>query len=256
MKYCEIRNKIIGSGRPKICVPLVGTTDEEMLWQADKVLEEAGNEGIIDMVEFRGDFYEGLNDMKQLSAILGMLRDKLGDIILLFTVRSEKEGGEPLKFDTPSVREINSFVIKNKLADMVDLELFSDSAELVGLAKENDVKVIMSNHDFETTPDTDIIVNRLGRMQALGADIAKIAVMPENKMHVIKLLEATVMSNECTHIPIVAISMGKAGAISRMSGELFGSAISFAVIGKASAPGQIPVGELAGMIEMIEGYCV
>lgn len=260
IKYCEIKNKIIGSGRPKICVPLVGATDEELLEQADKVLEEAGTEGVIDMVEFRGDFYEGLNDKERLSVILDRLRDKLGDIILLFTIRSECEGGGTLAFNAPSICEINAFVIKNKLADMVDVELFSGDkavAELVGLAKENDVKIIMSNHDFKTTPDADIIVNRLRKMQDLGADIAKIAVMPENKIHVLKLLEATAaMSAEYAHIPIVVISMGKEGAISRMSGELFGSAVTFAVLGKASAPGQIPVRELADIMKAIEKYCI
>lgn len=259
MRLCRIKNKIIGLNQPKVCVPLVGVNDEEILAHADRVLEESGGDGKVDMVELRGDYYESLNDKDCLTKLLGTLLDKLGDVILLFTVRSESEGGEALSFCSPSIAEINAYVIRNKLADMVDVELFSgtDSVkELIMLAKENDVKIILSNHDFNTTPDAEVIVNRLRSMQDLGADIAKIAVMPENKMHVLNLLAATsIMSDGYAEIPIVTISMGRLGAITRMCGELFGSSITFAAMGKTSAPGQIPVGELNYFLNMIGKLC-
>ncbi len=44
---------------------------------------------------------------------------------------------------------------------------------LVSLAEENDVYVVMSNHDFEKTPEKDEILSRLRKMQDLGAHIPK-----------------------------------------------------------------------------------
>ena len=71
-------------------------------------------------------------------------------------------------------------MIEKAMADMVDIELFSgaeQAEEMIGIAKEKGVKIIMSNHDFQTTPDASTIVDRLRSMQDLGADVAKIAVM-------------------------------------------------------------------------------
>ena len=106
-------------------------------------------------------------------------------------------------------------MIEKATADMVDIELFSgaeQAEEMIGIAKEKGVKIIMSNHDFQTTPDASTIVNRLRSMQDLGADVAKIAVMPENKMHVVNLLAATAMMQEAyAEVPVVTMSMGKMG---------------------------------------------
>lgn len=45
--------------------------------------------------------------------------------------------------------------------------------QLVEIAHQNGVKVIMSNHDFEKTPTSDEMMNRLEKMEVLGADIAE-----------------------------------------------------------------------------------
>ena len=112
----------------------------------------------------------------------------LSDKILLFTIRSPREGGEKVDYCSKSIEEINEFVIDKALADMVDIELFATNdncsksdVDLIALAKERNVKIIMSNHDFEKTPHKEEIVSRLIKMQQLGADVAKIAVMPNDE---------------------------------------------------------------------------
>lgn len=256
-RYCKIKKCIIGFERPKVCVPLVGATPEEVLDQANQVAQTQQS-STIDMVELRGDYLSVLSDYEQLDKLLADIAQILPDTILLFTIRSEKEGGERLSFSEPTSFDINRHVIENRLADIVDVELFSgteNAKELITLAHEHDVKIIMSNHDFQTTPDANVIVNRLRSMQDLGADIVKIAVMPENKMQVLNLLAATVMMQEnYAEVPIVTMSMGKIGAISRVSGHLTGSAITFASLECASAPGQIPVVAVNTMLDEFEKY--
>lgn len=259
MKYVDIKNRKIGFGKPKVCVPLVARTRADILSSVEEIVK-LSTETNIDMVEFRGDFFEELSSFDSLKSLMTELKAMLKDIILLFTIRSENEGGEKLSFDTPSIKEINQFVIENSLADMVDVELFSGDeavAEQIALAKAHGVKIIMSNHDFKTTPEESVIVERLRKMQQLGADIVKIAVMPENKLQLLSLLRAvTVMNEEYAEVPVVAISMGSIGAISRMTGEIFGSAITFAALSKGSAPGQIPVKDINEILDDIEKYCV
>ena len=250
----EIKGKIIGQGRTKICVPITGKTKEDILFQADCILSSEQVENI-DIVEFRGDYFEGLQDMDALKDVLEILKDKFVNIILLFTIRSEAEGGEHLEFATPAIHDINAFVIENELADMVDVELFSGDEicnKLVAIAKEHGVHIIMSNHDFKTTPSVEEIVSRLTKMQSLGASVAKIAVMPENTVQVADLLKATSIMKELHHdTPVVSISMGQLGAISRVTGELFGSSITFATLEHSSAPGQLPVSKASQIMELL-----
>lgn len=257
-EFVEIKNKKIGLGRPKVCVPLVCKTKQEIITAIDKIVKMS-EKTYIDMVEFRGDFYEALYDLKELKELIGYMSARLGDIILLFTIRSEAEGGERLDFSEPCIKEINKFVIENCMVDMVDVEYFSgeDAMELITLAKEHGVKTILSNHDFKTTPDEEIMVCRLDKMQRTGADIVKIAVMPEDKWQVLSLIKALmVMKDEYAKVPIVAISMGALGTISRLIGELTGSAITFASLENASAPGQIPVQDMGRILDDIGKFCV
>ena len=123
---------------------------------------------------------------------------------------------------------------------------------MVKTAHGRGVKVIASNHDFQKTPEKEEIVSRLCRMQELGADIPKIAVMPRNKKDVLTLLAATEeMASVHADRPIITMSMAGAGVISRLCGEVFGSALTFGSAGKASAPGQMKAEDLRTVLELL-----
>lgn len=110
----------------------------------------------------------------------------------------------------------------------------------------------MSNHDFHKTPAAQEIVLRLRKMQELGADIPKIALMPQNKTDVLTLLGATLeMQERYADRPIITMSMAKTGVISRLSGEVFGSAATFGAVQKASARGQISVTDLRTVLTIL-----
>ena len=86
----------------------------------------------------------------------------------------------------------------------------------------------------------------------MGMDVAKIAVMPQSEKDVLILLEATSeMKQLHPETPVITMSMGKLGVISRIAGEVFGSALTFGTAGSASAPGQIPAEELKTMLEVL-----
>ncbi len=257
MSFLEIKGKKIGEGLPKICVPLVGHTLEEMLYQAE-IINEPENSRSIDIVEVRADYFDGLGSMDEVNRLMTSLQSELSDKIVLFTIRSEKEGGNTLPSDITDIDGINSFVISNKLADIVDVELGDGDCsrkKLVCLAHKNEVGIIMSYHNFSATPDLAYIANKLEAMHELGADICKVAVMPENKQDVYRLMEAAIYAKEKHNVPLVAISMGTLGAITRITGSLFGSDITFAALEQASAPGQIPVADLKKLMDGIERYC-
>lgn len=248
MRPVKVRNVVIGEGRPKICVPIVGVSRLDILREAKEIARLAA-----DIVEWRADWFVGVFDIDVVIMTLNNLRDILGDTPILFTFRTLKEGGEKAISPDKYVL-LNKMVVQTGLVDFIDVELFSGDdvvKELVEEAHLYDVKVVASNHDFAKTPSKEEIVGRLVKMQELGADIPKIAVMPQCKKDVLTLLEATEeMASEHADRPIITISMGKEGMISRTAGECFGSAVTFGAAGKASAPGQIGVEELKQVLDI------
>lgn len=249
MNPVKVRNVKIGTGIPKICVPIVGATREEILSAAENICRLGA-----DVVEWRVDWYEDIFDFAKTEETLKKLREALGNIPVLFTFRTSKEGGEKA-IETEAYVELNQKAARTGYVDLVDVEVFTgDEAveRIVRAAHECGVKVIASNHDFYKTPDKEEIVARLCKMQELGADIPKIAVMPQNKKDVLTLLAATEeMTSKHTDVPVITMSMAGTGVISRLCGEVFGSALTFGAVGKVSAPGQIRIEELRTVLEVI-----
>lgn len=249
MNTVKVRNIEIGAGIPKICVPIVGVTREEILAAAENIKSTKA-----DVVEWRVDWYENIFDFTKTEATMQALREVLGEMPILFTFRTSKEGGEKA-IETEAYVELNQNAAKTGLVDLVDVEAFTGDdvvKAVVEIAHENGVKVIASNHDFHKTPAKEEIVSRLRKMQDLGADIPKIAVMPQNKKDVLTLLAATEeMVSEYADRPIITMSMSGTGVISRLCGEVFGSALTFGAVGKVSAPGQMGIEDLTTVLGLL-----
>lgn len=245
----RVRDLAIGEGIPKICVPIVGKTRKEILCEAQEVLKTPS-----DMVEWRADCYEKLDSFEKVRDVLGQLRIVLGQLPLLFTLRTAKEGGQKEIGGKDYVALLRR-VVETGYVDLVDVELFQGDdivKEVVCVAQKRNVKVIASNHDFEKTPAKDELIARLCKMQELKADILKLAVMPQNKEDVLTLLQATEeMASGYAKRPVVTMSMGKEGVISRLCGEVFSSAITFGSARRTSAPGQIPVSDLSEVLNLL-----
>lgn len=250
MNTVKIRDIEIGTGAPKIIVPIVGVTKEDIIEEA-KTFDSIP----IDVVEWRVDWFEGVFDFAKVEDVLKNLREVLGNIPLLMTFRTSKEGGEKA-IEADAYAELNKKAAATGLVDLVDVEAFTGDEvvkDIIEGAHAHGVKVVASNHDFDTTPDKDDIVGRLVKMQELGADIPKIAVMPQCKKDVLTLLEATrEMAEEHADRPIITMSMAGTGLISRLCGEVFGSALTFGAVGKASAPGQMNASDLREILTLID----
>lgn len=249
MKTLLIQDKQIGIGKPKIIVPIVEKTEEQIVAKgAELALTH------IDAVEWRADHYEDVCDLQAVLMTLRLLREKIPQKLLLFTFRTEMEGGAK-SVSAEYYTQLNEAVAKSKLVDLVDVEVFlgEETASLnIRNVQAAGVFVVGSNHDFEKTPDKPELLSRLKKMQDMGADIAKIAVMPNSPEDVLILLSATQeMHRSFAKVPLITMSMGPLGVISRLSGEVFGSCMTFGASGEVSAPGQIPVEELSCALDII-----
>ena len=120
-------------------------------------------------------------------------------------------------------------------------------------AKDPGVKVIISDHEFNFTPDEDEIIRRLMLEEQAGADILKIAVMAHSPEDALAVMSATAkMRHYHSARPMLTMAMGRAGVLTRITGEGFGSDMTFASVGgKASAPGQIPAEDCLRVLETL-----
>ena len=178
MKPVVVRNVAIGEAIPKICVPIVGKTIDEILNQAKHICEIGA-----DVVEWRVDWFEEVNNYESVENAAKQLRDILGETPILFTFRTAKEGGERA-IEPDEYVELNEKIAKSGYVDLVDVEAFIGDTyveKVVKTSHECGVKVIASNHDFQKTPPKEELIARMKKMQELGADIPKIAVMPQGK---------------------------------------------------------------------------
>ena len=249
MNTIKVRDIEIGAGAPKIIVPIVGVTKEDILNEA-KTFDSIP----VDVVEWRVDWFEHVFEFDKVEDVLKELRTVLGNIPLLLTFRTKKEGGEKA-IDTKDYKELNLRAAKTGYVDFIDVEIFTGDdvvREIIDGAHAAGVRVIASNHDFFKTPAKSDIIYRLRKMQDMGADIPKIAVMPQSKRDVLTLLCATEeMVTDYADRPIITMSMTGTGVISRLCGEVFGSSMTFGAAKKASAPGQMGVNDLNTVLDLL-----
>lgn len=247
MKTVDLGQVVLGEGRPKIIAPIVARTAPEILEAGKKARVSA-----CDLVEWRLDFFDDVSDFDEVVSLSHALKKQV-DKPLLITFRTEKEGGVR-PFATADYFALYRQLLTEGALDLLDVELFmpeDDVTSIVALAHEQDVKVVMCHHDFHKTPHKEELVERLVAMQDKGADICKIAVMPQSERDVLTLLTASLEAKACLMCPLIAISMGQLGTISRLAGELFGSVATFGTIEQASAPGQLAVNRLQELLSLV-----
>lgn len=235
-------------GSTKVAVPIMGQTPQEVLSQAKNAIRQHP-----DVIEWRIDYFNDAFDQEIYQSTANSLREILGGTVLLTTFRTTGEGGKGQVPDAEYVK-LYHWILLNHLTDMIDIELhFTEEtiAELTYLAHAHQIKVILSVHEFVGTPPELEIINVLEQMENQGADIAKIATMPKKFKDVLTLMRATSTESAKLTIPIVAISMGPLGKLSRIAGPLFGSVMSFATVGEASAPSQLAIEDLRLQMTLI-----
>ena len=237
MSCITIRGCRIGEGRPKVILPIVERAEAA-------ILEKAAQFSTLqaDCVEWRVDYFEGARVPGAVARCLAKLRVALKDKLLLVTFRTQAEGGQ-VALSPAEYRQFLELVLDTDCADLLDIEFFTAGADLPKLVEQAHsagLAVVCSSHDFAKTPPQAELVRRMVAMQQAGADLPKVAVMPQSRTDVLELLAATAeMADLHPETPVITMSMGTLGAVSRLAGEAFGSAMTFANPGQASAPGQV-----------------
>ncbi|VBB09094.1 3-dehydroquinate dehydratase type i [Lucifera butyrica] len=246
-----MKGKMIGEGtRPLICTPLVGKTKDIILLELVTVLEKEP-----DIIEWRVDFFTQIADTAAVIEVAKAIRNAAGSIPIIFTIRSIREGGQPISLSDREAIELNAAICKHTDVEYVDCELSNEPENIKYLrevARQNNTKIIASFHNFDYTPGKDILLQKFVDAQEYGLDVGKVAVMPKALDDVLTLLSVTLEARRKVKIPLISMSMGGYGAVTRMIGGVFGSSLTFAVGQNASAPGQVPIDDLRTVLHIVE----
>ncbi len=125
MNPVKVRNISIGEGIPKICVPIVGVTKDDIIAEA-RTFDSIP----VDVVEWRVDWFENVFDTEAVIDVLKELREVLGETALLMTFRTSKEGGEK-EISAGDYAALNIAAAKSGYTDLVDVEVFTGDYEPV-----------------------------------------------------------------------------------------------------------------------------
>ena len=164
----------------------------------------------------------------------------------MFTFRSTSQGGQENLAASEYIALCRA-VIADGAVDAIDIESWIGDEHVRSLcaeARAAHMMTVVSYHNFEGTPSADEIAAMLIHFDELGAGIPKVAVMAHTPADALALLQATNrVRNEANTGPLLTMAMGAQGSITRLVGELFGSALTFCSVEAASAPGQVEVAQ-------------
>lgn len=246
----ELATGPLAQGRlPAICAPLVAGSVDALVEETAAVAEKEP-----DLLEWRVDFFDSIADTDQVLEAAWRIRQAAPGIPLLFTRRSRREGGQPIDLAEDSVLDLYHAVCKSGLVALVDYEMGNDPehvSRVRNLSRRCGVKLVLSYHNFQETPPVADLVAKFRMAAEMDADVAKVAVMPRQIDDVLAVFSATLQGSREAGIPVVSMAMGGWGALSRLCGGVFGSALTFAVGASSSAPGQVPIEDVRAALALV-----
>jgi 3-dehydroquinate dehydratase I len=184
----------------------------------------------VDLLEIRIDLIGG--DIPSLCLFIDKIK-KFTAFPCIATVRPTDKNND---------NRLEIFKAVMPFVDAVDVEIDASISRQV-IAHADGKTVIVSEHDFDKTPDVSHLESIVEKAELLGAQVIKIATTAKHPHDVVRLMEFTAACS-VRKKNMVAIAMGELGNITRVLAPVFGSLFTYGYVGKPVAPGQLPVAKL------------
>lgn len=227
----------------KICVS-IPLNDDEIEYIED-IIRKAKLAGV-HLFEFRFDFIKNLNNLDKFIEIVSQESGKS-----IFTVRHKNEGGN---FKGNEIDRINLLMKLGQLRPLfldIEFNLISNNEEFADYIENNNIRTIVSWHNFSETPKTDELLNLINKMM-IYSNYIKIVTTANNiqdSLDILNLYELT----SGYKINLLAFSMGEYGILSRVLSSVIGSApFIYTTLGQPLAPGQIRLEQIQQFYSMLK----
>lgn len=196
-----------------------------------------------DLIELRIDSFPPQKRKKVMLTIKKIKQSaKLPIIATIRSPQEQEKRADLYPLSDSERKEIFETILKE--VALIDLELSSEKLckKLIPKAHRLEKKVVLSYHDFKSIPSQGKIKSLLRKFKKLSGDILKVAGTPKSLKETKKFLQ---LCSSLKGIERVFIGMGKYGILSRTKGFAYGSSWTYGFVGKAMAPGQLSIKELA-----------
>jgi 3-dehydroquinate dehydratase-1 len=156
----------------------------------------------------------------------------------IITARDPREGGAN---NLSLQKRLNLLLRFLPYAKYVDVELRSARAfkSLLASARKQNVRRILSFHNFKSTPPPRSLGAKATLAKAHGADIFKVATRTETPAQLVRLIDF--VTDKDVDLPVSAMGIGKLGAISRLLLARCGSVLNYAALYRSQIEGQLPI---------------
>ena len=204
----------------------------------ESIVRKAVNAGA-DSLELRVDTFREKDPGRVAAQVRGLKRLSYAKKTpLIITVRCAAEGGERNISDKDRARLYDALI---PYADFLDVELRSakNLKDVISSAKKAGKKVILSYHNFRSTPGPSVLGDIVKRGRKAGGDIVKVAATARSGADLARLARLLL-----DHKDLIVIAMGERGAPSRVFFPMLGSRVTYGSITKKTAPGQMPLGTI------------
>ena len=165
---------------------------------------------------------------------------------LIITARDPREGGA----NQLSSRRRRALLLEFlPHAACVDIELRSARflGEVWRAARANQVRTIVSFHDFQETPTSGRLDKIAADARSLGAAVVKIATRTDTPAQLKTLLDF--FERQRGTADVVVMGIGKLGRVSRLELARRGCLLNYAHLGSPAAVGQLSVRDLRRVLQ-------
>lgn len=245
----DLNGTVMGNGSYLLCVPITGTTAEDILNEVKAAVEKKA-----DMLEWRIDAWDTYPEIESAVKLISEIRKIDNKIPILVTTRSKKESPNPDEADISDKEKFDLIhaLADTKMAEAFDVEYFYGeeiiskiSAEL----HEKNCKLLVSMHVKAGVLDEEGIKEVLSNMQAWGGDMAKLCVFNETFAQFFWFISQIKKAREnFMEIPMITAAASDKTGISRALGDVWGTDMIFVTSDGSRQPGITELREFRNMI--------
>lgn len=220
---------------PQVIAPACNPADLDFL-------SSASASDHCDIIELRLDSL-----IDQLDQVDALLSDHHPNLPILATARHPDEGGDGA-LDAAARQQLYAHFLPQ--IDALDIELRSvdEMSNTLETARSAGKTIILSFHDFESTPPVSTIRSKIDQAIKAKADVCKIAVHLDSLSNLCDLAQVCKFESR---IRVSFMGMGPLGKISRLLFAKTGSILNYGYLQTPNAPGQWPAAQLKNLINEI-----
>lgn len=218
-----------------VCVSVFGRDEEELGARVAAALNRGA-----DLVEARIDLSD-YGDLEKLSAVLRPFAEKL-----VLTCRPVDEGGRSTLSRDERIGLLSA--VAGSGVGYIDAELSAVDADAAARLKRVCRTLIVSWHNYETTPETEFLVG-VGRECLRYGDVAKVVTFSHGEEDNFRILS---LYSFLPRHRLVAFCMGEKGWVTRIVSMAAGAPIAYASLDEQkTAPGQLKLEEMVEARDLI-----